>query len=203
MDPKCLQYFNLSPIRPLTHTKESSHGTAVPREKSVGSDIDRLDGRRRSLEEVRGAEARLGPRTGDELGSLVERLSDAQDVDRGKAEDPVGRPLQAGEVEQQRRLLLEGLAFELLDLAPSSGHGGLDLAGGLGAGETRLAVGREPAATVEDVPRLEVGPQLPVVLENEGLDGRLALGQQSQGRSLDLSDGQQRAVSVAAARQDR
>ena len=59
--------------------------------------------------------ARVRPRVGEDLVSLVQRLGGAERRRRRQAKTPVGRPLQRGEIEQQRRRLAHAFLPQPLD----------------------------------------------------------------------------------------
>ena len=132
----------------------------------------------------------VGARVGDRLVLLVERLRKRQRALCAESVEPVGMPLELGQVVEQRRRLAAAALLHGLDIGPP----------GLGALKDlprRLTIRRQPllalpslkpeihTAVALAISGLEVGVHLQVVFGHEVPDGLLALNQHGQGGCLD------------------
>ncbi len=188
----------------VVHEATAERALAGPRgeERRVGPG-DRRHHRRQGGGHVAGQVPAVGPRVGEELPGLVERLRGGQRRLRRESTNAVRVPLQLGEVVEKRRGDPARLLLDRLHLRASRPHAPDDLtrldpvlrqAPGLRGrpvtAEPRAAVGRRHR--LRD--RAERGRHLEVVLGHEGAYRLLALDQEGQGRGLDPPDREELAM---------
>ena len=140
---------------------------------------------------VPGQVAAVGAGIGDQLMPLVEGLGDVQGLGRGQPHQPVGLPLQGGQVEQLRRrgaLLLLAQLGHPPRLAPDLGAHRFGELLVHTAGLLFLRVQPQPLV----IP--EIGPDFVVLLGHEFPNLLVPLGDQVEGGGLHPAQGQQRPV---------
>ena len=156
---------------------------------------------------VLGQVARVGPRVGQHLVLLVQRLRDRQRGLGAEAEAAVGLALQRRQVVQRRAALAAGLGLlgdggrlAAAGAGDGLGAGGVPQAVGalLGVIGVLLPLGVEPLAFVQAGLRVETGAQFPVVARHVLADLLLALDHDRQRGRLHAAHGGEEEAAVAA-----
>ena len=176
---------------------------------------DHLEGLPDRGQVVLGQRARIGPRVGQHLVLLVQRLGDGERGLGAEAEAAVGLALQGGQVVEQRAAGVAGLgllghraglaqhrvadgvgvALVPQPVGPAVGVGRGVRAGALG--RTLPELGVEPLAFVAAGPGLEVGLDFPVIARDMLADLFFALDHDRQRGRLHPAHGGQKEAAVA------